>query len=223
MREIDAQIHIHDLWIANGQQINDTHIMDVAMRYTQEPRVLKMINRCRIFNQAITIADITSYKGTYITRAAYGPTKSRVKPTMSTTRSTLTWPNHPCPGFQHWTAWRKFLNKQYTTTTDRKLKIRLGRWPVKATKQRNRWNEYYDPNIDILFRYNHANEKYDGHTACPDTRGNEYFNSMPTTSTSEPTDEAQPIEATNLGHRYQVMSVARTHHQPQPTTQEPTT
>ena len=69
------QLEIWDRWIPKPQRKDDRVIMDVHVPHFSE-RELLMIQQCRIYLQALTLADIASEDGTTITKVVWNVTSS---------------------------------------------------------------------------------------------------------------------------------------------------
>ena len=61
--ECEVQIKVTNEWIPQTQRTNDTYIMEEFAKKYANPRLLRQLNRCRIYLQAITLADITDSTG----------------------------------------------------------------------------------------------------------------------------------------------------------------
>ena len=83
---------------------------------------LKTINKCRIFLQAFSLADITTGDGTKIATLASQGKKG------TTTRAHLGWPNIGTPSALDWKTWNRAINITFTVSPTSSLQRPLGPW-----------------------------------------------------------------------------------------------
>jgi hypothetical protein len=146
LHSTSCQIKTIDGWLPQLERENDKCIMDVLEGTTKETS--EKINRCRIFLQATTLADITGPEGTHITKFAWGETSNTA---VSPRESKHEWPRQPRPGPRSWYAWRSAL-KQYLSADGKSPKLRqdLGKWTVSPSKSRQQWEWYHDQRTNSL-------------------------------------------------------------------------
>jgi hypothetical protein len=120
---------------------NDTLLMANFGRMLFPAMVLAKINRCRIFLQAVTIADITDGSGNKITEEAW-----HGKPSINLTPH-LQWGWQPRPPESFWAAWRQALSKLCARHCE--LRTPLGRW-TDAGQRRVIW--WFDQASEALFQ-----------------------------------------------------------------------
>jgi hypothetical protein len=110
-------------------------------------RYREKINRCRLFLQATTIANITNQKGTEITDYAWGKDTNLDN---NPRRSKHEWPRQQRPGPKSWNAWRAAL-KRFLSIDGKSQRLRtpLGHWTVTPSESRQIWhyNKESDANI----------------------------------------------------------------------------
>ena len=86
------------------RRTNDRHLMDVFWEAGHSPEELKMLNQCRMFLHAITLADVTSANGQEITEQAWNG-----QPLDNVTHA-IPFPRNPSQlSASHWTLWQQAL------------------------------------------------------------------------------------------------------------------
>ena len=70
LRKLNITIELGQCWKPEKQRENDYCIMEYVMRYLPE-RMWNSINLCRLYLQAVTMADITTFDGTVIPKIVY--------------------------------------------------------------------------------------------------------------------------------------------------------
>jgi hypothetical protein len=136
LNECNAQLTIKDIYEVNMRRQNDTAIMDEAMREYKSDHLtkkeVKMINLCRIFLKAKTVADIATADGKHIQ-----PSVLRGDSHTTSTSNRL-WPCQTNPGKKSWKAWDALMKLIAPAS---KLRKPLGSW----TNMMNRsWPVMYD-------------------------------------------------------------------------------
>ena len=128
-------------------------------------------NRCRLFLQVLTVADISTGDGTAID-------KNYLQGMQQTGRSRVAdWPTQGQPSAQDWTAWRRVLRlvlgsgNQYTLTT------KLGAWlEPYASKALPNWPWFWDKHNDIIYNNMHTYwEAYAGRTRRQTRQGSSVY------------------------------------------------
>jgi hypothetical protein len=137
------QIKLHDkagqlsLSLSNHQ-----FLIQAFLRGGYKGKDLRTLNKCRMFVQANTLADIVDAGGTVITQQAWeGKCNHR-------TGSVLEWPRSPdrLPS-AHWTLWKQALTSCFLHR-DRQLSQSLGHW-IKQPPQRWKW--FFSHSEDRLY------------------------------------------------------------------------
>jgi len=77
MQENSLQLFIPYQWIPPLQRQQDQYIMDIAHRFTQNTTILRHLNHCRLYLQAYTISDISTFNGKQIEHWICSPSSSR--------------------------------------------------------------------------------------------------------------------------------------------------
>ena len=88
---------------------------------------LAVINRCRLYLKAFSLADITSGDGKSISKAAWEGTSS------SSFRDTEHWPMWAKPNKFEWRMWQHALMTTFTNTSNKELNEPLKHWINKPT------------------------------------------------------------------------------------------
>jgi hypothetical protein len=102
---------------------------------------LDSINRCRIYLQVITIADITSADGTYILPEV------KLGQHPSGRKSTLQWPYQGRPAASDWITWR---NSLLLLENRGKLAQPLGDWTMQPHQI---WHTFLDITTSIAYKF----------------------------------------------------------------------
>ena len=114
------------VWVPSKQRTNDKIIMDEIIPHHTD-REIKMIQQCRIYLKAVTLADITDESGQMITENAWNVSKGEVdKPHR------LKWPYQQRPSRSAISLWRQALKR--LGHNHRKLHQKLGKWLKPAYK-----------------------------------------------------------------------------------------
>jgi hypothetical protein len=120
-----------------GKRENDRHIMDIVSEDQEmSNNDLVHINRCRLFLQVVTVADIANGNGTLLRRGVLKGTM------MKMNRNSYQWPRQDRPGINAWRLWRKALKRNILRGVGLHLKpnLYLGSWIDGA---RDKWDWFY--------------------------------------------------------------------------------
>ena len=102
------------------------------------------INRCWIYLQATTLADISNPEGTHINTFAWGGNATTTQET-NPRELTHNWPRQPKPGPKTLYAWRSALKKYLSVDgKSNKFKTPLGECIVSPNASRQTWEWYQD-------------------------------------------------------------------------------
>ena len=134
----------------------DCFLMPFLVAQGVPPHTLEILNECRLFLEAITLADIVSLSGASITEQALQGIKS-----LNSLQS-YKWPRRPPSLPQHyWQIWRETLTRYLVKEGETQiLKQPLGNWTVDPHLT---WEWFYDPTTAHLY---HRTE----HTITPYAR-----------------------------------------------------
>jgi hypothetical protein len=140
----DITLTYPDQALPQPQRMNDGFIMArLCSQSSLCPSELLACNRCRLFLEAITLADITSGSGRRITDDV-----ASLQP-ITSIPSRWTWPREQ-PSRQHdLTAWRKGLQLISSPNFFLARRDRLGAWIQEPHKW---WDWFHDPFHDELYR-----------------------------------------------------------------------
>jgi hypothetical protein len=125
---------------------HDRSIMDIALRHNFSTATLDDINRCRMFLQVTTIAEITNSEGNAIlSEAFHGSTDENNNPLLwKHSKTLITWPRQPQPDAPTWKKWQKCLRTILQKNTRKYiLENKLGLWLPSCTQYRT-WTYYHD-------------------------------------------------------------------------------
>ena len=119
-------------WIPSKPRCHDVFLMDAFRAYSPSVATMRILNRCRLYLQVITLSDIATADGKNIlAEAKQGvPLRDRI--------STLLWPAQGHPSKADWAVWKRYL--QYLEDKGRIIQP-LGDW-LSPTHQR--WQYYID-------------------------------------------------------------------------------
>jgi len=103
------------------------------------------INRCRLFLRVLSLADITTGDGKYLTKWAWdGDVTQRFCPLRAE------WPYQERPGARSWRLWRKALRFCYSQSVGNPIGFELGPWLT-----RDHW-WFYSPSTRKLYAHGYA-------------------------------------------------------------------
>lgn len=118
----NMRMTIHALCLPRLRRGDDVVLMDEALRKLT-PHCCRAVNRCRLFLQVETVAEICNLQGTRIMEWAW----NCVHPIDHWERSTIRWPRQPRPNMIDIRIWRSFLSLAFCSN-DRRLFHALGPW-----------------------------------------------------------------------------------------------
>ena len=115
---------------------NDQYIMIIVLTMNLSPTEIRYINYCRLYQNVISIADLTDEGGRYICQEFYTNPSRNINSTISNCVQ-------QAPPIRKWSLWRKVLN-HLTVHNRRKLKQNLGKWIVPSHLIRRKYPYYSD-------------------------------------------------------------------------------
>ncbi len=139
MYSAGLQIHCPNQWLPSKPRQHDIFLMEYFVELQLKPNDLKCLNMCRLYLQAITLADVSSADGTYILSAA----KQGIQ--LTGCNSSLDWPTQERPNK---TAWEYQAYQLSHLETRGKLQTKLGEWVNYHCQQ---WDTYIDPETFSLY------------------------------------------------------------------------
>jgi hypothetical protein len=120
-------------------RLNDIALMDYFVSLHLKPKLLRVLNQCRIYLQVIYLSDLCSADGSYILRHyKYGHR-------LPIRTSDLDWPYQPRPPAP---AWKQWLHALMNLETNNKLTKSLGKWVAKTHQQ---WEHFKCPSTNSLY------------------------------------------------------------------------
>jgi hypothetical protein len=121
---------------------HDQFIMLIFFRHGYTAKQLKILNLCRMWARAITLADITTGNGRFIQPQCF--TRTHRRPTAG-----RNWPKAEQPDAHCWNQWTTALQTCFLRPGDRhnRLNRPLGYW----INEPPHWDWFYSPLIDTLF------------------------------------------------------------------------
>ena len=132
----------------------DKTLMEIFLDNSFKPWELRAINKCRKYLKVITVGDIITGNGLYIS-----PNISKGKRSSSIT-STMHWPNQADPGPQAWSIWRRALKKLLNQTHSILPSLQPTQW---ITSDQRRYNWFYNRGLDRLLQRSN-NDKWNFYT-----------------------------------------------------------
>jgi hypothetical protein len=144
---IDATIELDTDYVPSHQRQNDEHIMDrIINSKAFLPADIKRINYCRMYLQVTTVSDLCMADGLHLDPAVADGERSELS-------SQTNWIHfHQGRPNEHvWLFWRRYVLPIWFNRQD-ELHSPLGPWLHTADKLRRRWNAYYDPRRDFLYK-----------------------------------------------------------------------
>lgn len=143
LENLQGTLLINNLMNIQLHHEGDAFIMDLPHQCTIQ--MLKNVNHCRMYVQAITVSDIVNYKGDcIISEFLNGQWKCN---------SQFTWPNQIQPSKVAWQQWRRFLRYALHANTSPKEKVLLdplGKWHV--SKRHIRYPMMWDPSSNAVYK-----------------------------------------------------------------------
>ena len=129
--------------VLKPQRKNDIYIMEEFVRFGYTKKKLQLLNKCRIYLHAISLADIVNGRGNQISKNYLQGHRDVAR------RSTFSWPDTKRPGYSAWCTWSSAIREVFCINdTGVTLKNPLGVW---EHIQYCDWDWYYDPTHDILY------------------------------------------------------------------------
>jgi hypothetical protein len=153
-------LQIENIWIPKMYRLHDCTIMDKAITIYPNAKELRIINRCRLYLKAITLSDICTAEGDFITEYSWNPMKLH-QSVKQEKLSSLNYPNQQPPK-RGWEVWRKFLKKLTKDTNHKKLITKLGAWKYKHYELDGKWLMYVSQINKTLYIRN-DDQQYDEH------------------------------------------------------------
>ncbi len=139
LHSIKFQLHIRRAYIPVVPRKGDKALMDYFVSKHYKPKLLKILNRCRLYLQVIFVSDISSADGTYIIPSIKHGHRLQERP------STLEWPSQPRPPAN---AWREWSNALSHLESHNKLHDSLGEW-ISPTHQQ--WHHFHELTENVLY------------------------------------------------------------------------
>ena len=122
---------------------DDRFLMQIFIDKGYDHHHMHILNECRMYLQVISLSDMCTADGKYLTYDAYHGN-------ISTRPRLAGWPRRPpqLPA-SHWTLWKQALGQCIlASTTDRKLLHPVGNWLPVATTH---WKWYFSPQEQRLY------------------------------------------------------------------------
>jgi len=203
LQDMGGTLQLKDPMVPPLQRHHDAYIMDRIMALGSfTPAQIRKINYCRLYLNAVTLADICSADGTRFDKEAFHGHK-------------LEYQEVPCrnwhcvyqqkPDGKTWALWRRALRMLSTAQRGNRLRLPqpLGDWTVPTSEMRRTWTYYLSPDRSNL--HNRLTpEAFDVHAKLQyDYDGNSHA----ITHTLPP--DAVPVQARGAGETFVVPTTCR--------------
>ena len=136
---IGAGIVLKSQWHQKIQQEHDSFLTDYIPDECDK-KLSQQINRCRLFLQVLTVANITTPDGKQLDRNYLNGKRNEAY------SSVLTWPHQRDIYKKGWNQWKKFIRNALCYKGTNLLKTPLGQW-LKGNGH-NTWNFFQHPNTN---------------------------------------------------------------------------
>jgi hypothetical protein len=134
---------IADHWLPVSQRQGDKFLMELFHHQSHPSTIISILNRCRIYLNVITVADIVSADGTHILPWVKQGHRHKDR------HSTLNWPNQEKPPPKDWKIWTQALSR---LETREKLTDPLGCWTGPSHQT---WHGYVDSSFHYYEQSSH--------------------------------------------------------------------
>jgi hypothetical protein len=139
LNSIGFQLYIKQAQPPYPPRQNDIALMDYFVSLRLKPKLLRVLNGCRIYLQVIYLSDICSADGSHI----LCPYKHGHR--LPTRTSALDWPYQPKPPA---TAWKQWISTLQQFEANNKLTKCLGNWVNSSHQQ---WEHFLSPTTSTLY------------------------------------------------------------------------
>ena len=149
----EYQISIHDSFgtIPLSRE-QDLFLMPLFAKFIRDPATLEILNECRMFLKAVTLADICSMDGRHISVLAFTGLR------QSQALHRFNWPHQPPALPQtHWNLWQEKLLELFIQvgSKDYLLNKPLGQWLIDPTKH---WTWFLEPTEGHIYELTQNSE-----------------------------------------------------------------
>jgi hypothetical protein len=124
------------------RRIGDKFLMDHFLLHGFKGKALSKLNRCRLYLQVNSLADIASADGKWITHEAWFGKLDESRPHY------YSWPNQGDPPPRDWAFWRQALSLSFCNGQERRLALPLGSW---KDERKDAWTWFFAPAEDRLY------------------------------------------------------------------------
>ena len=124
------------------RRVGDRFLIETFHQFGFKGKELIRLNRCRLYLQVATVADISTADGRLITFEAWHGTIDPSRP------SPFTWPNQGKPPTKDWDLWRRALSLSLCNGQIRRFSIPLGSW---TDDQWHKWLWFFAPEENRLY------------------------------------------------------------------------
>ncbi len=139
LNSIGFQLYIKQAQPPPLPRQNDIALMDYFVSLHLKPKLLRVLNRCRIYLQVIYLSDVCSADGSHI----LCPYKHGHR--LPARTSALDWPYQPRPPA---TAWKQWISTLQHLESNNKLIKCLGNWVNSSHQQ---WEHFLSPTTSTLY------------------------------------------------------------------------
>ena len=203
LQHMGWSLELEDEGVPELQREHDEHIMDIVLRSGKyKTGEIKTINQCRLYLQAVTVADIANPAGTWLDRDLLA---GHPKDESSTTAGVCINQDRPTEG-----AWKIWLGATHLWTNRfGKLDKPLGRWTVPIYRMRRRWHAYIDHDQQYCYRRDTETKRILYRHSIQDG----YLREDPETMTEyDLPPEVTPIQLRTVGSQWRTVHQKETFH-----------
>ena len=129
------------------KRIGDSMLMEACMDSGCSLPELRAINRCRLFSKIITLSDIVTGDGRYLTKIA-------MKGHIHTINEDLSWPLQSRPPPKDWKIWRQCIRELFAPRFDL-LDVPLRNWIIESEELYYGSWRWWTNDVNQLFLYEH--------------------------------------------------------------------
>jgi len=132
-------LQVNGSWIPLLSRVGDMPLMDYFISKGLPDRIMRILNRCRLYLRVLTLSDITSADGTYILPSAKRGEEAPYR------KSDLIWPMQGKPAQSDWNIWAQELSSLEEKGS---LWKPLGAWLSRTHQQ---WESFTNTGKTALF------------------------------------------------------------------------
>ena len=193
LHAIDGSLELDNPYIPPKQREGDEYLMDIVLTNgCFKPAQIRMVNYCRLYLRAVTIADIATADGTAIRPGVFQGTPQSIN-----VNSNWNHVHQQRPGPRAWCQWRRAC-RLFSTRRDQKLHVRLGHWTEPSHNLRTQWTHWFDRLTNTLYQ-----RRVDGSFTSHQKLQQDYDKDITEANVTLPA-AAVPVDVTVYPHTWKV-------------------